>query len=153
MSSAAEARRPTHVPSGFKFRAEFRGETGMGFSGDPSQVSLVYARGMTADDRVFPLTLHVSSARHVRLIGTEEHEGSRVRLPRSRARATYHDGMWMLGPGPDQRRVAPGTVIHWDNSDVHSLTLAREGKVFALRGARRRGVGLEELVRTLESVL
>ena len=46
MSSAAEARRPTHVPSGFKFRAEFRGETGMG---DPPNCLRVMEALLTAD--------------------------------------------------------------------------------------------------------
>jgi hypothetical protein len=153
MSSAAEARRPTHVPPGFKFRTEIRGETGLGFSGDPAQVGLIYARGRTDEDRLFPLTLHVSSRRRARLIGTEQHRGRRITLRRARAQATYHDGMWKLGHGPSERRVAPGTVIHWDSSDVHSLTLTAKGRVFAVRGARSRGIELQDLVRTLESVL
>jgi hypothetical protein len=153
MSSAAELRRPTHVPPGFKFKAELRGETGLGFFGDQAQLVLLYARGTKDEDRLFPLTLHASSKRQARLIGTEQRRGRRIRLRGSRSYATYHDGIWKLGSGPDERHVARGTVLHWDRSDVHSLAVAAKGRVFAVRGARSRGVELADLVRTLESVL
>jgi hypothetical protein len=127
--------------------------TGLGFPSDPGQVSLVYARGAKDEDRLFPLTLHASSRKRARLIGTEQHRGRRIPLRGGRVHAMYHDGMWTLGHGADERRVAPGTVIHWDRSEVHSLTVLAKGRVFAIRGARSRGVELEDLVRTLESVL
>lgn len=153
MSSAAEARRPTHVPSGFKFRGELRGATGFCFASDASQLTFVYARTALDEDRLFPLTLSVSTTSNARLVGTEQHRGTRVRLRHAGSYATYHDGMWMLGPGADERVVGDSTTIHWDRSDVHSLSLRRNGRVFAVRGARSRGVHLDDLVRILESAL
>jgi hypothetical protein len=153
MSSAAQAGRPKHVPAGFKFRAELRGATGFGFPGDASQLTFVYARTALDEDRLFPLTLSVSTATSARLVGTEQHRGTRIRLPHARSYATYHDGLWMLGSGADERVVGDSTTIHWDRSDVHSLTVRRGGRVYAVRGARSRGVGLEDLVRILESAL
>lgn len=66
--------------------------------------------------------------------------------------AIYQDGVWVMGPGPDQRRVGEGLTIHWDTSDLHSLTLVGPDSEVTVRGARSLGVTFDELVRVAASL-
>jgi hypothetical protein len=123
----------------------------MGFSGDATQVSLVYTRSWDPSEMLYPLTVHLSSDKEVALIGTEGGPGVRVNTQRGNE-AIYHDGMWALGPGEDERR-AGGAVVHWRRGDAHSLTVRTDDLVVAVRGAPSRGVGVAALSRVLDSIV
>jgi hypothetical protein len=112
---------PRYVPTGFAlfFRAD--GPLVRGFGRDVDVAALLYTIG-GADLRRRPgLTVHIATACDCPLVCTESHDSARVDLGISDVRAAaYHDGLWDIGPGIDQRGSA--MVIHWNNTDFHSLT-------------------------------
>jgi hypothetical protein len=142
----------TYIPEGFRFRRKFHGDTGLGFPGERDQVTFVYTRPSDPTGLFYPLTVHVAGVGSLRLPGTEENPGRPVAIDGSAVRAVYHDGLWARGRGENERRF--GTeVLHWDRSDLHSLTLALPDRTLAVRGPRSRGVDVDELARILASLL
>jgi len=67
--------------------------------------------------------------------------------------ATYHDGYWMPGPGPDQVSIADGKgSAHWGRDFVHSLTLRTGNGVIGLRCPRAVVPDLSGLTDILASI-
>jgi hypothetical protein len=143
---------PAHLPPGYRFRRKVQGRLFEGFRGDDEQVILVYGRGWTEAEAYRPLFVYVSPPSNgVQLFSTEEQDGQPLDLGVDGARATYHDGRWELGPGFDARNAGDVTV-HWDASEWHSVTVVHPRGVYAVRGSRRNGVGVRELVEVAKSL-
>jgi hypothetical protein len=143
---------PAHLPPGYRFRRKLRGRLFEGFRGDDEQVILVYGRGWSDAGAYRPLLVYVSPSTNVaELFSTEEKAGQPLELGVDGTRTVYHDGRWELGPGFDARSAGDVTV-HWDSSDWHSLTVVHPGGLYAVRGARRNGVGLSDLVDVAKSL-
>lgn len=138
---------PRYVPRGYQFGWRRLGADAGGFWGVVEQAIFVYTPGGDPHD---PLVLCVASDEGAELIGTEGKEGLRVDLGLTQP-GVYHDGLWKLGPGPDEQQ-AGDLLIHWDSGNVHSITFPQEGRVVGIRGSRNRGVGLEELMNVAKSL-
>jgi len=141
------------LPLGYRLRSRFEGEDAGGFPGSADQLTLIYTRGMSSDDAVYPLLVYVAArGGATELVGTEGRPGSNVDVGVSGVTAVYHDGMWALGPGPDERRLGELT-LHWDTGEAHSVTLNGGDRLLAVRGARSRGVLARHLVTVARSLL
>jgi hypothetical protein len=148
MRHSTEAPRPTYIPHGYSYGFRIDGEAGPGFIRDPDQTVLIYTR--SAVDSTHPLMISLSPSRRLELMATEGHPGLPVALD-SGAEAVYHDGLWSSGPGLDERRDGD-VVVHWDRSDAHSITVRTEDGVYGVRGARSRGVTVDELLKIANSL-
>jgi hypothetical protein len=143
-------RTPSYLPAGYRFRSTLRGQAAGGFAGTEEQVTHIYTRGAERDDFTNRLAVHLGTTDGP-LFGTEGHPGRPIELALDAALATYHDGMWMLGPGPDERQVGE-ILLHWDTSVAHSISVRFPRFSIAVRGARGRGVDLGELLRVSRSL-
>jgi hypothetical protein len=142
---------PRYVPGGYRFRTRVQGQIFEGFPGTGDQALIVYRRGSNEASIHRPLIVYVSPPDNEPvLFGTEEKNGQRIDTKLD-AQVIYHDGQWELGRGEDTRD-AGDVFVHWDSSDMHSLTVVHEELLFAVRGSRRNGVGLRELRRIAESL-
>lgn len=140
--------RPAYVPSGYKFFRTIVGDEASGFWGVRRQAATVYVRGA---ETMYPLVAHVAREQGARLVGTEGRDGLGIDLGADGATAVYHDGWWAPGRGPDEQRAGE-LFIHWDRADAHSITVNAGDRVFAVRGARSKGVSLDELVKVARSL-
>lgn len=144
--------RPGYVPPGYRLTSTLHGELFAGLVGPHEQALLVYTRGWSDETFRRPLSVHVSPPENAAvLFGTEEKRGETVDIGVPDASAVYHDGRWELGNGHD-RRAAGDVVVHWGLGDEHSLTVRHATRVYAVRGSRRNGVSLGELVRVAQSL-
>lgn len=145
--------RPLYVPPGYRLTSTLRGNLFAGFRGGYEQAMIIYATGWSDDVFRRPLAVHISGPlNRAVLFGTEKRKGQEVAFGVENAAAVYHDGRWELGSGRDQL-VAGGVVLHWSLSDEHSLTIMHREVLYAVRGSRRNGIGLEDLLRVGESLL
>lgn len=148
---AASPPKPAYVPDGYRFQAELVGQVFMGFHGDADQVRLTYTRGLRDRDFTRPLFLYISPpANSPVLAGTEEQAGQAIDLGIPGTRAVYHDGQWELGRGYDERYTG-NVYVNWDFRNVHSVSVAHPQVLFAARGSRENGIGMDELVRIAAS--
>jgi len=141
---------PRVLPSGYIHRSTLLGADAHGFRGASEQTALVYT---FADDWTHPLIIHVASTDGAQeLFATENHDGSGVSLKGGSLKATYHDGLWAPGSGPEQRSIGEGLTIHWMRDSFHSLTVARNDLIVGVRGARTRAIRLNDLVVVTEAI-
>jgi hypothetical protein len=138
------------IPEGYKLYERSTGARGPNFFGDPAQLTFVFKRHDERDAE-YPLVVAVGSDASRQLVGTEGRAGVPVGVAGA-DKAAYHDGMWAVGPGLDQR-VSAGTVIHWETGDAHSVTAYARGKVVGVRGARSRAVDIGDLVAIAASLV
>jgi hypothetical protein len=148
-NSSAE---PSYVPDGYKLRSRIDGAAARAFGPNPDQVELIYTTGWQDDAWAYPLLVCLTPVGPATLAATERHPGQPTDIAVPGATAVYHDGLWALGPGEDERRLDPQSVIHWDRIVAHSVTVVWAGGVYAVRGAKTRGVGVDELVRVVKSL-
>lgn len=143
--------KPRFVPSSYRFAREIDGVAALGFGDEPNQAAFVYVAGNSLADAISPLIVHVARAPQKQELGaTEGRPGSLLTLGDPPVQATYHDGMWAVGDGPDAQ-VSGDVVFHWDTTLVHSITLRRGEMVLAVR-APRQHVDLQALERVAASV-
>lgn len=149
MEKHISALQTADIPLGYRFGSEVRGSSVAGFWGVLDQVALIYVcQPYQEYDRFF---VHGAGRPSLTLLGTEGHDGVGVDVNIRGMRAVYHDGLWSIGPGNEQR-VEGGQVLHWEVSDAHSLTLWDEGRTFAVRGLRSRGIPQSALIRLAQSL-
>jgi hypothetical protein len=143
--------RPGYVPEGFAFARQLGGSAAGGFGDETDQVLSVYTRGASIEDLLYPLMVFAgpASGRTV-LAATEQRNGQTINLNVDGTTAEYHDGMWILGGGVDERKAGPVT-LHWDRGSAHSLTVTSPNWVFGIR-APVAGFPLDELVRIAQSL-
>jgi hypothetical protein len=139
-----------YVPPGYALRDRQEGALILGFGGVDGQVALAYARSTELVDLVLPLTVHTGPPDAPSLSCTENRNG--VEIPLAGGAATYHDGWWAPGDGYAAQWLPDGSVFHWGREDVHSVTVRTPNATLAVRGARSRGIGLDELCRVAASV-
>ena len=144
--------KPEHLPSGYAWRRQLEGASAQVLGRHPDQVVLVYTLGWSQEDWNVPLVVAGAPAGAPPLLGTERRRGRRVDIGIPGVEAVYHDGIWALGPGPDERRFGHG-LIHWDSSTVHSLTIRHSGMTWAVRGPKTRGADFRTLVRMARSTV
>jgi hypothetical protein len=145
-----DALTPSHVPAGFALRQHVFGRSAGGFGLEEDQLVLFFAKSDGLDDRRLPLAIQATRTVGAELSGTEGRAGETIDLGDGRT-ATYHDGIWSAGPGPDERVSGP-MLIHWDRSTMHSLTAEAGGVVYGVRGPKHLGVGLGELIGVVRSL-
>lgn len=136
----------SEVPTGYKFRAEISGNASEAFANQPSQRTLIFTRGWAQSETPYPLLVHIAGPNAGELLGTEGRAGVVLELGLRDVVAVYHDGWWMLGPGPEEVSDN-GRTLHWNRNDVHSVTVTTPTRTVAVRGTRRRGVRAEDLRR------
>lgn len=142
---------PRYVPGGYRFRTRVQGQIFEGFPGSRDQALIVYRRGSDEASIHRPLFVYVSPPENQPvLFGTEEKSGEVIAADLD-AHVVYHDGQWELGPGEDTRD-AGDVLVHWNRSDMHSLTIVHTDVLYAVRGSRKNDVGLNELRRVAESL-
>ena len=124
-------RRPAYVPEGYEFRQLIEGVDAAGFHDLDDQVTLFYTKGTSIEDWRTPLVVCQAAVDGVPLFGTESHDGTSVGI--GDLSGVYHDGMWAVGPGPDERRVGK-VVFHWGTGVVHSVTVGANGTTYGIRG-------------------
>jgi len=142
---------PRYVPAGYRFRTRVQGQIFEGFPGSSDQALIVYRRGSADASIQRPLIVYVSPPLNKPvLFGTEKKKGEVIDTDLD-AHVIYHDGQWELGRGEDTRD-AGDVVVHWDSSDLHSLTIVHDDVLYAVRGSRKNGIGRGELQRVAESL-
>jgi len=142
--------KPESVPTGYAWRRQLEGASAHALGRHPDQIVLVYTLGWTQEDWSWPLVVAAAPAGAPPLLGTEHRRGRHVDLGIPGVRAVYHNGIWVLGPGPDEQSFGAG-VIHWDSSTVHSLTVRHSDVTWAVRGPKTRGADFDVLVRMARS--
>jgi hypothetical protein len=148
----AADRAPRSLPPGFALATQLSGSVAGGFPGTADQLAMVYTRGRSIDDFRHPFTVYFGPAGTRALAATEERQGVPVDIGIDGAVATYHDGWWAIGPGEDQRRFGRTTAIHWDRSNVHSITLHTATQTIGVRGSRASGVAFRDLLQAAKSL-
>lgn len=152
MTTSIRDLRPGYVPSGFRLAGQVFGRASCGFGATDEQTVLFYRRGVTYQDAVLPLALHVAPVSAATELGaTERRPGTVIDLDIDGVTAVYHDGIWAPGPGDDEQALG-GVVFHWDRSTVHSITVRTLRHVVGIRGPMHCGVDLPELVRIARSL-
>lgn len=145
---------PGYLPTGYELSLQGGGADSGGLGLDPNQIVFLYRRGGTAgtrDDWLHPLAVFFGPVGAPDLISTEEHANSQVDVGVPGVATVYYDGLWGLGPGQDQVQ-AGDVVLHWDSSEIHSVTMRWAAGTAAVRGAKARGVGYDELIKIAASV-
>ena len=143
---AAAPPKPAYVPAGYRLQAELVGQIFMGFHGEADQVRLTYTKGLRDRDFSRPLFVYISPPTNSPVLaGTEEKPGQPLDLAVAETRGVYHDGQWELGRGYDERYTG-SVFVNWDFRDVHSISVVHPQVLFAARGSRENGIGVDELV-------
>ena len=144
--------KPAYVPPGYRFIRRLKGRSMEGFPGEDDQVLLIYGRGWSDEDARRPLHVFVSPPTNgAQLFSTEAQAGEPVDIGLDGARAVYHDGRWEVGLGEDMRDTA-ALPVHWDSTEWHSVTAQHASGLYAVRGSRKNGVGIQELVDVVRSL-
>jgi hypothetical protein len=147
----AQVSGPSYLPSGYTLSQRVEGADAGGLGQSPNQVGLFYRRGTAQDDWHAPLAVFTGPPGASDLVATENHPGEAVDLGVPGITATYHDGMWTIGAGPDQTQ-AGSVTLYWDTSTNHSITIRWSGGTAAIRGPKARGVGYDELTKMASSL-
>lgn len=130
-------RTPDYLPEGYRSWTTVLGRDAGGFGAtSDDQYSMTFARGSMPEEKANTLLVYRGPANSGELLGTQRHAGESVDIGVSGVQATYHDGVWAAGPGPEERRVGQHTVIHWDRSIRHSLTVRTPSEVVGVRGPK-----------------
>lgn len=132
-------------PPGYEYYAEQQGPTIAAFGTVDTQLAQVFRRTGAAAAESIVVYRAVRASRD--LAGTEGKSGATIVLSGGRS-ATYHDGMWCLGPGREERVLGGTTLVHWDLTRAHSLTVKEDDRVLAVRTPTN--VALDDLISILE---
>lgn len=132
-------------PPGYEYYAEQQGPTIAAFGTVETQLAQIFRRSGAPSAESLVVYRAERSTRD--LVGTEGKSGATIVLSGGRL-ATYHDGMWCLGPGRDERVLGGTTLVHWDPSRAHSLTVKEDDRVLAVRAPAN--VALADLTSILE---
>ena len=109
---------------------------GFGFVKSDDQYAATYLRGKLPDDKGRAITVFRGPPGAEALAATDDRAGEQVRLDdHSGLTAVYHDGMWVFGPGTEQR-VVKRQVFHWDRTVGHSLTFRLPSGIWGIRGPK-----------------
>lgn len=135
---------PVYVPPGFRLVSTYFGRVD-GFKGGADEVAYWF---VSKDRAAFSRPLSIShAARPERpLFGTQNHAGAPVNLAMNSGatlKGRYQDGIWWLNEDGS---------ITWNNTDVHSITFALDGRTVGVRGSRLAGISYEELQKVAQSV-
>jgi hypothetical protein len=147
----AQLRAPSYLPPGYYYYATHAPERIGGFGLEWDVGSHTYAREHDRDQRP-GLEVHVAKPGASSLAATETRQGVQIDLGLPHATTIYHDGMWDVGPGPDQRSFPPDIIMHWEGSEYHSITLRTAKATYGIRGSKRRGVDLDQLILIARSL-
>lgn len=150
MSNGASSTDPSYVTPGYELRRQIEGPMAEGLGREADQRALFYTRGWADEDWVFPLAVFVSNHPNRTLVGTAGKPGDAITVGVPNVAAVYHDGLWVPGPGDDKEQFGD-VVLHWDRSEAHSITISSSDKTYAVRGPKRRGITIDELVRIARS--
>lgn len=136
MRETAADVRPSYLPAGYRHIWTIIGIAAHGFGRTEDQAVAMYVRSPSGDDATTPLSVYsAQSGKSVELGATEGRPGDPVDLEIAGAVAIYHDGIWSLGPGNDQK-PNDSIAIHWDTTLIHSLTIRTPGQVFGIRATK-----------------
>jgi hypothetical protein len=146
-------RTPNYVPAGYRSWTTVLGRDAGGFGVESDdQYSMTYARGPMPDDKPSTLLIYRGPVDSGALMGTELHAGESMDIGVAGAASVYHDGMWAPGPGPEERRVGKQTVIHWERSIRHSVTVRTSTGVVGVRGPKA-VLDVDELAKIARSLI
>jgi hypothetical protein len=146
-ASAPPLAGPSYIPAGYRLQAELFGPIFMAFGGKANQYRWTYTKGLRESHFTKPLFIYMSPPENSPVLaGTEKQRGQPIELGVPGTKAVYHDGLWQIGPGYDQRFTGD-VFVHWDFSDQHSLTVRHDRVLFAARGSRLNDISVDELVR------
>ncbi len=135
---------------GFRLFGEVQGVDAGEFWGSEEQVAIHYRRPGSPWGFVTEITACWDPNPARTLTGTNN--GPAVPVNVNGRQATYHDGTWLPGSGPEQIDVVGGGKAHWGRELVHSLTMRTDRGVFAVRCPRDAVPGLSELVKIMASI-
>ncbi len=138
------------VPKGFQLIGREQGISAGEFWGSDDQIAIRYRQPRTMWGLGSEITVCWTSQRNIMLTGTTNRVGMPVTV--NGLPGTYHDGMWMPGPGPDEVRFEPNGTAHWGRDLVHSITLKTSGGAYGLRAPRTLVPNLDDLIRIMSSV-
>jgi hypothetical protein len=153
MPGSTSLRLPAYVPHGYSLWTVVDGVEAGGFGVVDSreQYAVTYTQGTMPAAKGTAVTVFKAPPGATTLAATDQRGGERVVLPKG-ANAIYHDGMWMLGPGPEQR-VVGHRVLHWDRQSFHSVTLHAPSGIWGIRGPKNADVNKQELMKIAMSLV
>jgi hypothetical protein len=146
-------RTPEYVPEGYRSWTTVLGRDAGGFGvTSDGQYSMTFARGPMPDAKADTLLIYRGPVGSGDLMGTQRHAGEPMDIGVADTSTVYHDGMWAPGPGPEERRVGKQTVIHWERSIRHSLTVRTSSQVLGVRGPKA-VLDVDELAKIARSLI
>lgn len=150
----AELRLPRYLPNGYSLWKVIQGAeaAGFGFSDSDDQYSVTYACGKMPEAKDTALTVFKGPLNATSLAATTGHSGEEVDLGIAGVTAIYHDGMWFIGPG-DEQRVSGKLVLHWERGSFHSLTVRAPSDVWGVRGPKSIRLDKQELILVARSLI
>ncbi len=138
------------IPAGFQLVGREQGIYAGEFWASDEQIAIRYRQPRKMWGLGSEITICWAPQRNVMLTGTTNRVGTPVTV--NGLPATYHDGMWMPGPGPEQVTFEPDGMAHWGRDLVHSLTLKTSDGVYGLRAPRSVVPHVDGLARIMSSV-
>jgi len=154
MQAHANLRLPSYVPPGYSLWTVIQGTDagGFGFIDSEEQYAATYLRGKMPEANATALSIFRAPPGATTLAATTERVGEQVDLGVRTATAVYHDGMWLSGPG-DEQRIVKWWVLHWNRATFHSLTVKDSPLIWGIRGPKTSGIDKSELMRIAASLL
>lgn len=145
---------PSYLPNGYSLWTVIQGReaAGFGFVDSDDQFAATYTRAKMPAGKDSALTVFRGPPGANTLAATDLRPGEAVTLSVPGTTAAYHDGMWVLGPGREQRTVHRRT-FHWERAMFHSLTVHTSSEVWGIRGPKDGQVDKEQLIRIAVSLL
>jgi len=154
---------PKYLPPGLKLAAAVDGHR----AGEWGEVKGFYAgefHGEGTDDQIaIHYRLPHNPRRHqssvviswvkdpdLPFVGTAHHSGVPVTV--NGKPATYFDGAWAAGPGPDQIKVLSDGAAHWSRDHEHSLTMRVGRGIIGVRCPRSLVPETTELFKIMSSI-
>jgi hypothetical protein len=126
-------RTPDYLPEGYRSWTTVLGRDAGGFGAtSDDQYSMTFARGSMPEEKANTLLVYRGPANSGELLGTQRHAGESVDIGVSGVQATYHDGVWAAGPGPEE---PPCWTTHGD--PLGSVNPSFPHRENAERGRRR----------------
>lgn len=154
---------PKYLPPGFKLAAAIDGHR----AGEWGEVKGFYAGEFHGAGTEHQIAIHyrqpdnprrhqsgivVSWVRDPELpfVGTAHHSGVPVTV--NGKPATYFDGAWAPGPGPEQIKVLSDGAAHWSRVFEHSLTVRIDDGIIGVRCPRSLVPEATELFKIMSSI-
>ena len=142
---------PAYTPPGHTLANRIDGERAQGFGFESQQTAFWYKRSDGQGDSHAPLVAYAGPPGAPPLVGTYGGPTRPIDVGVAGVDAAYHDGIWTSGPGAIETHFGPSWVLHWQQEGVHSITARWSGGVYAVRGARFNGIGIDDLVKMIAS--